>query len=189
MSLARPGPQGQLSDKEGALVTPQKGLLLPEGACGRQQTPLPGAPTCPGTSLSSKLREQLRTAEVFNLYSNLNIAQRACASLTAAEGVGAAGAVLPGEELAARLPRLGRLAASPLPVVELLPIGLLAAPQHGHRAPGLLHHLHDAVQRLQARARLRSRCPLTRSPPGFLIGGTVGTAPGKRDGRFLRRRL
>lgn len=70
-------------------------------------------------------------------------------SPTAADGVGAAGAVLPGDELAARLPRLRRLTASPLPVVELFPISLLAAPQHRHRAPGLLHHLHDAVQRLQ----------------------------------------
>lgn len=57
--------------------------------------------------------------------------------------------MLPGDELTARLPRFCRLAAPPLPVVELFPIGLLTAPQHGHRAPGLLYHLHDAVQCLQ----------------------------------------
>lgn len=64
--------------------------------------------------------------------------------------------MLPGDELAARLPRLGRLAASPLPVVELFPIGLLTAPQHGHGAAGLLHHLHDAVQCLQGGTRFQS---------------------------------
>lgn len=63
-------------------------------------------------------------------------------------------------------PRLAGLSltAPPLPVVELLTVGLLAAPQHGHGAPGLLHHLHDAVQSLEGGRRsvllpLLTGCP------------------------------
>lgn len=56
--------------------------------------------------------------------------------------------MLAAQQLGARLARLGRLGAAPLPVVEFLPVGLLAAPQHRHGAPRLLHHLHDAVQGL-----------------------------------------
>lgn len=88
--------------------------------------------------------------------------------LTAAHGVGAGGAVLAAEQLCARLARLGRLGAAPLPVVELLPVGLLAAPQHRHGAPRLLHHLHDAVQGLREQRVL--------SHPGFRRGGT---SPGR----------
>lgn len=72
-----------------------------------------------------------------------------CPPLTAARGVGAGGAVLAAQQLRARLARLGRLGAAAFPEVELLPVGLLAAPQHRHGAPRLLHHLHDAVQRLR----------------------------------------
>lgn len=41
------------------------------------------------------------------------------------------------------------LAGAPSPVVELLAVGLLAPPEHAHRPPRLLHHVHDAVQHLR----------------------------------------
>lgn len=40
------------------------------------------------------------------------------------------------------------LAGAPPPVVELLTVRLLTAPQHSHRPPRLLHHLNNAVQHL-----------------------------------------
>lgn len=87
--------------------------------------------------------------------------------------------MLPGDQLAARLARLGRLAAAPLPVVELLPVRLLAAPQHRHGAPRLLHHLHDAVQRLRGRTSFQFFCLPTKAALGFLAGGTRGAVPGR----------
>lgn len=38
------------------------------------------------------------------------------------------------------------VAVAPNPVIHLLSVGLLAAPQHCQRAAGLLHHVHDTVQ-------------------------------------------
>lgn len=39
---------------------------------------------------------------------------------------------------------------APDPVIHLLPVSLLAAPQHRKRAARLLHHVHNAVQQLQS---------------------------------------
>lgn len=39
---------------------------------------------------------------------------------------------------------------APDPVIHLLPVSLLAAPQHRERAARLLHHVHNAVQQLQS---------------------------------------
>ena len=75
-------------------------------------------------------------------------------------GVCRVGAVRLGEGRRARAPLawVVLLAGTPPPVIELLAVGLLAAPEHAHRAPRLLHHVHDAVQHLEGQsARHRAR--------------------------------
>lgn len=60
------------------------------------------------------------------------------------------GAVRLGEGGGARtsFARVLLLARAPSPVVELLAIRLLAAPEDAHRPARLLHHVHDGVQHL-----------------------------------------
>lgn len=43
------------------------------------------------------------------------------------------------------------VAVAPDPVIQFLSVRLLASPQHGERAPCLLHHVHYAVQQLRAK--------------------------------------
>ena len=63
-------------------------------------------------------------------------------------GVRPCGALLAGLPAGPALLHLLGVAVAADPVVELLPVGLLAAPQHRQRAARLLHHVHDAVQQL-----------------------------------------
>lgn len=54
-----------------------------------------------------------------------------------------------GSRARASLARVLLLAGAPSPVVELLAVGLLAPPEHAHRPPRLLNHIHNAVQNLE----------------------------------------
>lgn len=70
------------------------------------------------------------------------------------------------------------VAVAPDPVIELLAVGLLAAPQHREGAPRLLHHVHDAVQQLEGGTKgehaegstaSATRPPRASPPTGFSL--------------------